>query len=231
LRKRLQTYVMISALVAISLSSGYPGSTSQGSPAVASVQRPKLLLILVIDQFRYDYLVRFRPYFVEGGFNLLLGGANFVDCRYDYATTSTCPGHATLLTGAYPNIHGIIGNDWYDARRGRRIYCAEDPDTKLVGGSPGPGFSPRNLMGSTLGDELRAATNFQSKVIAISLKDRASAIPGGHTANAAYWYDVSTGHFVTSTYYVQALRQGVAGIAGNPRRGRPDAERVLARRK
>ncbi len=168
------------------------------------VARPKLILVLVIDQFRYDYLVRFRPQFVERGFNLLLSGANFVNCRYDYATTATCPGHASLFTGAYPNIHGIIGNDWYDSSRGRKVYCVEDPDTKLVGGTVGPGFSPRNLVGSTIGDELRIATDFQSKVIAIALKDRASVVPGGHTANAAYWYDAPTGDFVTSTYYMQA---------------------------
>lgn len=174
------------------------------------IARPKLILVLIIDQFRYDYLVRFRPRFVERGFNLLLSGANFVDCRYDYATTATCPGHATLFTGAYPNIHGIIGNDWYDATRGRRVYCVEDLDTTLVGGAAGPGFSPRNLMGTTIGDELRIASNFQSKVLAISLKDRASVVPGGHTANAAYWWDVKTGQFVTSTYYMQALPPWVA---------------------
>ncbi len=152
----------------------------------ARPEPPKLIMVLVIDQFRYDYRVGFRPEFVEGGFKLLLSGANFVDCRYDYATTATCPAHATLLTGAYPNVHGIIGNDWYDKRRHRKVYCVEDPDANLVGGSVGPVFSPRKLMGTTLGDELRMATGFQSKVIAISLKDRASIISGGHTANAAY---------------------------------------------
>jgi predicted AlkP superfamily pyrophosphatase or phosphodiesterase len=142
---------------------------------------------------------------VKGGFNLLLGGANFVDCRYDYVSTATCPGHATLFTGAYPEAHGIVANDWYDPARYRRVYCVEDPDTTVVGGAPGPGFSPRNLKGSTLGDELRMANAFQSKVVAIALKDRASVLPGGHTGNAAYWYDVETGHFVTSTYYMQKL--------------------------
>ncbi len=105
----------------------------------ARPEPPKLILVLVIDQFRYDYLVRFRPEFVAGGFKLLLCGANFVDCRYDYAATATCPAHATLLTGAYPNVHGIIGNDWYDKRRHRKVYCVEDPDANLVGGSVGPG--------------------------------------------------------------------------------------------
>lgn len=187
------------------------------STVSTAIVRPKLVLVLVIDQFRYDYLVRFRPYFVRGGFNRLLeGGANFIDCKYDYATTATCPGHASLFTGAYPNIHGIIGNDWFDSRRGRRVYCVEDPETQLVGGTVGPGFSPRKLMGDTIGDELHLATDFKSKVIAISLKDRASVIPGGHTANAAYWYDGLTGHFVTSTYYMKSLPDWVAAYDSPP---------------
>ena len=184
-------------------------------PRAEYPRRPKLVLVLVIDQFRFDYLVRFRPQFVEGGFNLLLnGGANFVDCRYDYATTETGPGHASLFTGAYGNVHGIIENEWYDRSLHRDMYCVADPDTKLVGAgeakASGGGMSPRNLVGSTLGDELRAADNFQSKVIAISLKDRAAILPGGHTANAAYWYDGMTGHFITSTYYLPSLPSWVA---------------------
>jgi predicted AlkP superfamily pyrophosphatase or phosphodiesterase len=161
--------------------------------------------MLVIDQFRYDYLERFRPQMVERGFNLLLSGANFINCRYDYAVAFTCPGHASLFTGAYANAHGIIGNEWFDASRGREVYCVEDSDTTQVGGSSGPGYSPRNLIGSTIGDELRAASGFRSKVIAISLKDRSAVVPGGHTANAAYWYDVESGQFVTSTYYMRQL--------------------------
>lgn len=195
-----------------------PAAGKPGNPQVISgvTPKPKLVVMLVIDQFRYDYLVRFKPQFVDRGFNLLLGGANYIDCRYDYATTATCPGHATLFTGAYPNMHGIIGNDWYDPSSGRQVYCVDDPDTTLVGGSAGPGFSPRNLAGSTIGDELRIASGFASKVIAISLKDRASVVPGGHTANAAYWYDATTGHFVTSTYYMPALPAWVAHFNETP---------------
>ena len=189
------------------------------SPALKSraeyPRRPKLVLVVVIDQFRFDYLVRFRPQFAEGGFNLLLnGGANFVNCLYDDATTETGPGHASLFTGAYGNVHGIIENEWYDRSLHREMNCVGDPDTKLVGAAEGKagseGMSPRNLIGSTLGDELRAADNFQSKVIAISLKDRAAILPGGHTANAAYWYDGMTGHFISSTYYMPSLPSWVA---------------------
>ena len=180
-------------------------------------KRPKLLLILVIDQFRYDYLLRFRQQFVAGGFNLLLtGGASFADCRYDYATTVTGPGHATLLTGAYANVHGIVGNEWYDPALRRSVYCVEDSTTKLVGmpdqASATRGFSPHYLIGSTLGDELLAATNFRSKVLAISLKDRAAILMGGHSPSAAYWYDSGSGRFVTSTYYMAALPSWVANF-------------------
>jgi len=173
-------------------------------------RRPKLVLAIVIDQFRFDYLVRFRSQFVARGFNLLLnGGANFVDCRYDYATTVTGPGHASLFTGAYPNIHGIIGNSWFDRSLHREVGCVADPETRLVGTGKTPesraGASPHNLIGSTIGDELRAAQNFQSKVIAISLKDRSAILPGGHTANAAYWFDGQTGRFITSSYYMKDL--------------------------
>jgi hypothetical protein len=142
---------------------------------------------------------------VERGFNLILSGANFINCRYDYAVAFTCPGHASLFTGAYSNVHGIIGNEWFDASRGRKVYCVEDSNATQVGGNSGPGYSPRNLIGSTIGDELRMASGFRSKVIAISLKDRSAVVPGGHTANGAYWYDVESGHFVTSTYYMREL--------------------------
>jgi len=184
-------------------------------PRAEYPRRPKLVLVVVIDQFRFDYLVRFRSQFVEGGFNLLLnGGANFVDCRYDDATTETGPGHASLFTGAYGNVNGIIENEWYDRSLHREMNCVGDSDTKLVGVAEGKavggGMSPRNLIGSTFGDELRAADNFQSKVIGISLKDRAAILPGGHTANAAYWYDAMTGHFISSTYYLPSLPSWVA---------------------
>jgi predicted AlkP superfamily pyrophosphatase or phosphodiesterase len=172
--------------------------------------RPKLVLVLVIDQFRYDYLMRFRLLFGKGGFNRLLqGGAVFTDCRYDYATTMTGPGHATLLTGTYPWAHGIIENTWYDRDQKREVYCVEDLHTRTVANrekaSPTPGFSPRYLTASTLGDELRMATDFRAKVVSISLKDRAAVLMGGHTPSAVYWYDVGSGRFVTSTYYMPTL--------------------------
>jgi predicted AlkP superfamily pyrophosphatase or phosphodiesterase len=178
--------------------------------APALPNRPKLVVVLVIDQFRYDYLMRFRPFFGRNGFNRLLdSGAVFTDCRYDYATTITGPGHATLLTGTYPNIHGIIENNWYDRDSRREVYCVADPSTRIVANrekaSATPGYSPRNLTSSTLGDELRLATDFRAKTISISLKDRAAVLTGGHTPSAVYWFDAGSGRFVTSTYYAPTL--------------------------
>jgi predicted AlkP superfamily pyrophosphatase or phosphodiesterase len=199
---------LLASALAVALLSFYAFITAE-SPASAQSplepRKPKLVVVLVIDQLRYDYLERFRPQMVEGGFKRLLSGANFVNCRYDYAVAFTCPGHASLFTGAYSSVHGIIGNEWFDASRGRKVYCVEDSDTTQVGGNAGPGYSPRNLIGSTIGDELRIASGFQSKVIAISLKDRAAVVSGGHTANAAYWYDGESAQFVTSSYYMPEL--------------------------
>ena len=199
---------VLCSLLAIILLAGSSPLRPAASPSFPD--RPKLVLVLVIDQFRYDYLMRFRPFFGKGGFNRLLeGGAVFTDCRYDYATTMTGPGHATLLTGTYPNLHGIIENSWYDRDQKREIYCVEDLHTRTVASrersSPSPAFSPRNLTASTLGDELRLATDFRAKVVSISLKDRAAVLMGGHTPSAAYWYDVGSGRFVTSTYYMPTL--------------------------
>ena len=212
----LLKWTSVSLLVPVFLVLPLLRVATAGSPTDLP-QRPKLVLILVIDQFPYDYLVRFRHQFVAGGFNLLLtGGASFADCRYDYATTVTGPGHATLLTGAYANVHGIVGNEWYDPTLRRSVYCVEDSTTKLVGepdrARTTPGGSPHYLVGSTLGDELRAASNFRSKVVAISLKDRAAILMGGHSPSAAYWYDSDSGNFVTSTYYMPALPSWVANF-------------------
>jgi predicted AlkP superfamily pyrophosphatase or phosphodiesterase len=199
---------VLSSLVAIILLVWSAPLRPQANPRFPN--RPKLVLVLVIDQFRYDYLMRFRPYFGKGGFNRLLeGGAVFTDCRYDYATTMTGPGHASLLTGAYPSSHGIIENNWYDRDLKREVYCVEDLHTRTVANrekaSGTPGFSPRYLTASTLGDELRMATDFRAKVVSISLKDRAAVLMGGHAPSAAYWYDVGSGRFVTSTYYMPTL--------------------------
>jgi hypothetical protein len=168
---------------------------------------PKLVVVIVIDQFRGDYLERYRDQFGEGGFRLLLDhGANFTDCNYDYANTRTAPGHATLFTGAYSNGHGIAANEWWDPKKKRIVTSVEDDDTKLVGvageiAGNKTGASPHNLLADTLGDELKLATQGRARVLTVSLKDRAAVLPGGFSADAAYWIDPKSGAWVTSTYY------------------------------
>jgi predicted AlkP superfamily pyrophosphatase or phosphodiesterase len=172
---------------------------------------PKLVLIIVIDQFRGDYLERYRDQFGEGGFRLFLDhGAYFPNCFYNYANTRTAPGHASLFTGTYSNGHGIADNQWWDTQKKRMVTAVEDDSTKLVGvGGDQPGASPHNLLSDTLGDELRLATQGKARVFGISLKDRAAILPAGFAANAAYWIDSETGAFITSTYYRDNLPQWV----------------------
>ena len=194
-------------------------------PPSAYNDHPKLAIILVIDQFRGDYLDRWRADFKNHGFNLFLQhGAYFPDCYYDYANTKTAPGHATIGTGAYTDGHGISSNDWWDLARNqeRAVSSVEDeryrivgePDSSLPANQPGApagapkyltGSSPRNLLASTVGDELRLATEGQSKVFGISLKDRAAILPAGSAANGAFWIDPASGYFVTSTFYMPQL--------------------------
>ena len=169
--------------------------------------RPKLVVIIVIDQFRGDYLERYRDQWGEGGFRLLLEhGATFTDCNYDYANTRTAPGHATLLTGAYTNGHGIMANEWWDPQKKAMVAAADDEHTRLVGvAGSAPGASPHNLLADTLGDELKLATQGKSRVFGIALKDRASVLPAGFAADGAYWIDRDTGAWITSTYYRSEL--------------------------
>jgi predicted AlkP superfamily pyrophosphatase or phosphodiesterase len=193
-------------------------------PPSAYNARPKLAIILVIDQFREDYLERYRADFKGRGFNLFLNqGAYFPDCYYDYANTKTAPGHSTIGTGAYSDGHGIANNDWWDLSRNtkRPISSVEDERYALVGvpptGKATPGSSPRNLRASTVGDELRLATQGQAKLFGISLKDRASILPAGATANAAYWLDAPSGNFITSTYYMGQLPAWANAFNGSGR--------------
>jgi predicted AlkP superfamily pyrophosphatase or phosphodiesterase len=179
------------------------GSLAGITPVQDTFPRPKLVVVIVIDQFRPDYLRRFRPYFGSGGFNLLLRrGANFTDAAYQHTVTLTCPGHAAILTGTHPDDNGIIVNQWYDAASGRQVYCAADTSATLIGTS-GEGRSPENLIGSTVGDELKESDSGHSRVITMAGKDRSAIMLGGHRADAAYWMADSL--FVSSSYYMPAL--------------------------
>jgi hypothetical protein len=178
-----------------------PLAAQAAQPAPAA--RPRLVVAIAVDQLRGDYMDRFRPYFGRGGFNLFLQrGAWFAEARHDHATTSTCPGHAVILTGSYGSVNGIIANNWFNVRTGQQEYCAQDPGAALLG-VEGAGRSPRNLHGATVGDLLKIGTGGASRVIAISAKDRSAIMMGGHLADGAYWM-VDT-LFTTSTYYRRDL--------------------------
>ncbi|MCF2486766.1 alkaline phosphatase family protein [Dyadobacter sp. CY347] len=161
---------------------------------------------------RYDYLYRYYDQYQEGGFKRMMNeGFNCRNNHYSYALTVTAAGHASAYTGSVPAINGIVGNEWFDPITKQSIYCVEDSTVKTVGSNnPTVGkMSPRNLLTSTVSDQLRIATNFRNKTIAVAIKDRGSILPGGHTANGSYWFDSKTGNWVTSTYYMDDLPQWV----------------------
>jgi predicted AlkP superfamily pyrophosphatase or phosphodiesterase len=182
------------------------------APARAAANRARLVLLIAVDQFRYDYVERFGDLFAEGGIRRLLRvGASWSDANYDHVPTETAPGHATMLTGAWPSETGIIANDWYDRAEGRRVNNVGDDSVRaLGGGDKETASSPRNLLCSTLGDELKLATNGRSRVVGVSLKNRAAILPAGRMADAAYWLSSQTGEFVSSTYYFERLPEWVA---------------------
>lgn len=181
-------------------------SQSQNKSSAPAVARPKLVVGIMIDQMRWDYLYRFQDRFSENGFKRLLKeGMSCENTFIPYAQTVTAVGHTTVYTGSVPAIHGIMGNEWYDKSLGREVYCAEDKSVKLVGVEKGEPMSPANMWATTICDEMRLASNFKSKVIGIAIKDRGGILPAGHSANAAYWYDGSTGKWISSTYYMKSL--------------------------
>ncbi len=252
---------MVKRFLSVLLSLSLPLAAIPEAHAAAYDGRPKLVVILVIDQFRADYLQRFRSEFKGRGFRLLLDhGAYFPDCYYGYANTKTAPGHATIGTGAYTDGHGINSNEWWDLARNKQrpITSVEDDRYTLVsaqtaaqtaaqpntpagatptavqqeeanaaattatpaaptdGKQPVLGASPRNLLASTIGDELRLATGGASRVYGVSLKDRAAILPAGAAANGAFWIDATSGQFVTSSYYMTALPQWAIDFDNGP---------------
>jgi predicted AlkP superfamily phosphohydrolase/phosphomutase len=182
----------------------------------SAAPKPKLVVLIVFDQFRYDYLTRFRSEYKGGFARLLTRGANFSNAYYDHFPTVTAPGHATMMSGATPSISGIIGNDWYERQANRSVNAVSDPTVELLGLSPSdpkeavtnppaiPGTSPRRMLVSTVGDELKRVSP-KSKVIGISFKDRGAVFTAGHMADAAYWYHEPSGKWISSTYYFPKL--------------------------
>lgn len=175
------------------------------------VDRPNLVVGIVVDQMRWDYLYRYAARYGEGGFKRLLReGFSCENTLINHLPSATAVGHATIYTGSVPAISGIVGNEWIDQHTGRKWYCTEDTRVRTVGASSKAGeMSPANLWVSTITDELRLATNFRSRVVGVSLKDRAAILPAGHSATGAFWFDGSNGHFITSSYYMSELPEWV----------------------
>lgn len=171
------------------------------------LKRPKLVVGIVVDQMRWDYLYRYYDRYGDGGFKRLLNeGFSCENTFINYLPAFTAVGHSAIYTGSVPAFNGIVGNDWIDQRTGKRWYCTQDDSVETVGASDASGkMSPHNLLVSTITDELRLATNFQSRVVGVSLKDRAAILPAGHAAGAAFWFDDSAGCFITSSYYMKEL--------------------------
>ena len=193
---------VLAAVLSIAALLVLPGYSALTSP------KPKLVVAIIIDQFRYDYLTRFRSDYHGGLDQLLTHGADYTNAFYGQIPTVTAVGHSIFMSGAMPAVSGIVGNAWYDRSEGKTVTSVCDWNEKIIGGqnaTEGPKCgdsdpaSPRRLLVSTLGDELRAA-HPESKVIGISIKPRGAILPSGHRAAAAYWFDDDTGHFVTSSF-------------------------------
>lgn len=186
---------------------------------------PRLVVGIVVDQMRWDYLYRYYSRFKpNGGFRRMMSKGFSCDNTYiPYTPTWTACGHTCIYTGSVPALHGITGNNWIDRVTGKNVYCSEDSSVNTIGGPPGINGqqSPRNMLSSAVTDELRIATNFRSKVIGIAIKDRGSIFPAGHSANAAYWYDNRTGNWITSSYY--GLPQLPAWVQAVNEKKLPDA--------
>ena len=185
------------------------GSAAAQQVNASNVQRPKLVVGIVVDQMRWDYLYRYQKRYGEGGFKRLLNeGFSCENTRIPYVPSVTAIGHTCLYTGSVPSIHGIAGNNF--VKNGKKVYCTDDETVKPVGSSSKAGLmSPRNLWVTTLGDEMKIASNGRAKVVGVALKDRASILPAGHNPNGAYWFDDESGKFITSSYYMNQLPKWV----------------------
>lgn len=209
--------IFLSLICIISLASCNAQKTLQTqneSSNVVDSNRPKLVVGIVVDQMRYDYLTRFMDRYGDGGFKRMIReGFNCQNNHFNYIPTKTGPGHASIFTGATPKYHGIIGNDWFDKELDKNVNCVQDEDVKPIGTDSMDGKkSPKRMLSTTFADENRLFTQMRGKTIGISLKHRGAILPAGHSANAAYWFDYDhngTGNWITSSFYVNDLPQWV----------------------
>src|SRR5690606_35397193 len=194
-----------SALVFVALS---VFSLNAQNTKSADNEKPKLVVGIVVDQMRWDFLYRYETKYGKGGFKRLMNeGYNLNNVMINYVPTVTALGHTSIYTGSVPSIHGIAGNDWTDRETGKNVYCTTDSSVQGLGSiSEMIGRnSPQQVGSTTITDQLGIATNFRSKVLGVSLKDRASVLPAGHNPTGAFRFDEGTGHFVTSSYYMSEL--------------------------
>jgi len=180
---------------------------AQVKKETAAVAKPKLVIGIVVDQMRNDYLYRYWNRYGNGGFKRLINqGYYFKNAHYNYVPTYTGPGHCSIYTGATPRAHGIIGNDWFVRANTTITYCTQDSSVETVGSASKNGrMSPKNQLSSTMGDELKMSTNQKSKVFSVALKDRSAVLPAGHAADGAFWFDDVIGGFISSTWYMKEL--------------------------
>ena len=185
------------------------GTASAQQSNAAAIERPKLVVGIVVDQMRWDYLYRYQKRYTDGGFKRLLGeGFSCENTMIPYVPSVTAIGHTCIYTGSVPSIHGIAGNNF--VKDVKKVYCTDDDSVKPVGTtSVAALMSPRNLWVSTIGDEMKIASNGRAKVVGVALKDRASILPAGHNPNGAFWFDDQTGCFITSSYYMDRLPKWV----------------------
>ncbi len=205
--KLIKTFFLAVVAFPIIVSAQNPKTPLLVNQLTPSPARPKLVVGIVVDQMRWDYLYKYANRYGSGGFNRLLReGFTCENTQIPYIPTVTAAGHTGIYTGSVPSITGIAGNEFVIQATGELLYCTEDHSVKTVGSTSTAGeMSPRNLLSSTITDELKLATNFRSKVIGIALKDRGGILPAGHAADAAYWYDDLTGNWITSTFYMNQL--------------------------
>lgn len=201
---KISNFIMMAFLGCCSI---YSVSAQQAS--AIGVQRPKLVVGIVIDQMRWDYLYRYQKRYTDGGFKRLLNeGFSCENTVIPYVPSVTAIGHTCIYTGSVPSIHGIAGNNF--VKNGEKVYCTDDDTVKPVGSNSEAGLmSPRNLWVTTIGDEMKIASNGRAKVVGVALKNRASILPAGHNPDGAFWFDDKSGNFITSTYYMNQLPKWV----------------------
>lgn len=206
---KISNFIMMAFLGCCSI---YSVSAQQAS--AIGVQRPKLVVGIVIDQMRWDYLYRYQKRYTDGGFKRLLNeGFSCENTVIPYVPSVTAIGHTCIYTGSVPSIHGIAGNNF--VKNGKKVYCTDDDTVKPVGANSEAGLmSPRNLWVTTIGDEMKIASNGRAKVVGVALKDRASILPAGHNPDGAFWFDNKSGNFITSTYYMNQLPKWVEAFNG-----------------